>query len=133
MHAAASPLRTPGGSAEKFGEQLAGRKPLGKGMTVTAVRAEDDILSLKMCADARGDGLLADVSVASAVDKATLMRPCELLFATANEHHRSIEGQELVFVQMSEGFTGHGGFRSQQTVWRTIDFQGMQEIILASG
>ena len=45
MHAAAASLRAAGGAAEELGEQLARREPLGQGMAVTAVRAEDDVFA----------------------------------------------------------------------------------------
>ena len=100
MHAAASSLRAAGGAAEQLGEQLAGCEPLGKGMAVTAVGAEDDVVFLQMRADARGDCLLPDVGMAGAVDQPALMRPGQLLFTAANQHHRSIEGEQLVVVQI---------------------------------
>ena len=133
VHAAAAALRAAGRAAEQLGDQLARREPLGQGMAVAAVRAEDDVVGPQMRADAGGDRLLADVGVAGAVDQPALMRPCQLLLAAANEHHRAIEGQELVFVQIREGFAGHDGFRSRRTVWRMSDFQRMPEIISASG
>ena len=92
MHAAAASLRAAGGTAEELGEQLARRKPLGEGVAVTAVGAEDDVFFAEMRTDARGDGLLPDVGMAGAVDKPALVRAGKLLFAPADEHHRSIKG-----------------------------------------
>ena len=43
MHAAAAALRAAGRAAEELGEQLPRREPLGQGMAVPAVRAEDDV------------------------------------------------------------------------------------------
>ena len=59
------------------------------------------------------------------------MRPRQLLFAAADQHHRSIKGQEAVFVEIGERFTGHGAFRCRQIGWRVIDFQGDREITWA--
>ncbi len=114
MHAAAAPLRAAGGTAEELGKQAAGREPLGEGMPMAAVGAEDDVFLPEMCANARGDRLLPDVRVAGAVNEPALMRARQLLFATADQHHRSIKGQQLGLVQVGECFGEHDAVRARQ-------------------
>ncbi len=48
MHAAAAALRAPRGAAEQLREQPPGCEPLGKSVTVTTVRTEDDVFLLEM-------------------------------------------------------------------------------------
>jgi hypothetical protein len=67
---------------------------------VPAVRAKDDIIALKMGADACRHRLLSDISMTGTVNQSTLMAPRELLLRLADELHRAIELQTEV--------SGHG-------------------------
>ena len=100
VHAAAASLRAAGRAAEELGKQLARRHALGQGVPVPAMRAEDDVVAAQMRADARGDRLLPDVSMAGPVNQPALMRSCQLLFAAPDQYHAPIKRQELVVAQM---------------------------------
>ena len=91
VHAAAAPLRTAGRAAEQFGEQLAGRNTLGQRMPVSAVRAEDDVIAAQMGTNAGGNRLLSHVSMTRTMNQPALMRTRQLLFATADQNHCTIE------------------------------------------
>src|SRR5207302_1945865 len=99
VHAAAAAARAAGLAAVQFGNQLPRRHPLGQGMAVAAVCAEDDVVLFKVRAYAGRNGFLTDIGVASAVDQAPLMRFGQLLLAAANDQHALVESQELVLGQ----------------------------------
>ena len=52
-----------------------------------------------MGANAGGNGLLTDVSMASAVDKAPLMRLRQLFLAAANEEHALVQQEQVLALQ----------------------------------
>ena len=64
-------------------------------MAVSAVGAEHDIVRVQVGADARGNRLLADISVARAVNQTALMAAGQLLFALPDQLHGAIAGQHL--------------------------------------
>ncbi len=99
MHAAAAPLGTAGRAAEQLGEQLAGRHALGQGVPVPAVGAEDDVVAAQMRTNPGGDRLLPDVSMTGPMNQTALMRSRQLLFATADQNHCTIECQEVVLAK----------------------------------
>jgi hypothetical protein len=78
-------------------------------MTVPTMRAENDVLGFQMGANADGDRLLADIGVTGAVNQAALVRPGQLLFATADQQHLPVERQELRLVQSDKLSGLHGG------------------------
>src|SRR6266851_7740949 len=96
-------------------------------MTVAAMCTENDILHLQIGTDANGNRLLTDIGVTGAVNQSALMRASQLLFATANEQHLAVEGQELLLVQTGnflgphEDTVYHPGTRqaraSAPTIW----------------
>jgi hypothetical protein len=98
MHAAAATLGATGGAAEELREQPPGGEPLGESVTMTTVRAEDDVFLLKMRANTGRYGFLSDVRVTRTVYKPALMRSGQLLFAATDEHHRSIKRCKLGFL-----------------------------------
>ncbi len=57
---------------------------LGQGVAVAAVGAEHGVVGAQVGADADGDGLLADVGVAGAVDEAGLVGASQLLLGAAD-------------------------------------------------
>jgi hypothetical protein len=63
---------------------------------MSPVRAENRIVRAEMGADADGNGFLSDVGVTGTVNQATLMRPDQLLFASANEQHTAIQQEQLI-------------------------------------
>src|SRR5262249_28156699 len=91
VHAAASALGASRGAAEQLREDLPWRHALGQGMAMAAVGAEDDVVFSQVGADADGDGFLADIGVAGAVDEAGLVAAGELLFTAADEEHLPVQ------------------------------------------
>ena len=112
VHAAAAAARTAGGPAKQLGEQLPRRHPLGQGMAMAAMRAEDHVFLAQVRTHANGDRLLSDIGVAGPVNQAALMRPCQLLLTQANEQHAAVQGQELVLAP--------GGFGLGQVFGHTV-------------
>ena len=73
MHASAAPPRATGDASVELGEERLRRQPFGQRVSVTAMRAEHDVVGTQVGADAHGNRLLADAGVASAVDEPLLM------------------------------------------------------------
>ena len=99
MHRAAAPARAARHPTEEFGHQLLRRHALGQRVTVTAMRAEDWIVVIEMCADTGGDRFLTDVGVASAMNHAALMAAGEFFFGVANCEHCAKQAQQLSAVR----------------------------------
>ncbi len=109
MHAAAPAARAARLSAVQFGHQLTRRQSLGQGVAVAAVGAEDRVIRTQVSADADGDGLLADVSVAGAVDQAALVRPGQLFLTLANDLHLAIQTRQKLRTVFGAGREDHDG------------------------
>src|SRR5262249_37543769 len=90
VHAAAAAVRAARLAAVEFRDQVAGVQPLGERVAVAAVGAENGVLMPQVSANADSNRLLADVGVASPVNKAALVRPGQLLLAPADEEHPAI-------------------------------------------
>jgi hypothetical protein len=73
---------------------------------MAAVRAEDHIGRAKVSTHSHSDGFLAHVCVAGTVDEPALVRPRELLFATANQHHLAIKLKQY-FTERQSGTGRH--------------------------
>src|SRR5579864_7073581 len=65
-------------------------------MAVAAMRTKNNVFLAQMCTNADGDGLLTDISMASAVNQAALVRAGQLLLALADELHLAVEMQEKI-------------------------------------
>jgi hypothetical protein len=58
---------------------------------MTAMRAKNDVVRSQLRAHPDGDRLLTDVCVTGAMDQPALVRPSQLLLATADEEHLAIQ------------------------------------------
>src|SRR5205823_5140597 len=96
VHAAAAAVGTAAFAAIEFGDDLQRRHPLRQRVAVAAVRAEDDVLTPQVRGHAHRHRLLADVSVARAVNEAALVRARELLFTFANEQYLPVELEQFI-------------------------------------
>ena len=103
------PCEQPVAAAEQLGDQLPRRNALGERVAVTAMRAEDDIVRAQMSADAGGDRLLADISVAGAMHQAALTGAGQLLLRPADEEHGAEKGEQLAAGQRGFGLGQHRG------------------------
>ena len=91
MHGTAASARASCLTAIKFRDELAWFHAFGERMAMTAMRAEDGVFFRQMRTHRRGDGLLPDIGVARAVDKAALVRFREALLDRADGEHRAVE------------------------------------------
>jgi hypothetical protein len=62
-------------------------------VSVSSMRAEEDVIDSQLAADPSRNGLLSDIGVAGAVNQASLVAAGQLLFALANQPHRAVETQ----------------------------------------
>lgn len=93
VHAAAAAPRAARLATVELREERAWLEPLRERVPVPAMGAEDGVLRGQMSAHGRGDGLLADIGVAGAMDEAALMRFREPLLDHANDEHGAEEGE----------------------------------------
>ena len=96
MHASATSLRTAGFTAIQFSNQLFRMQSFRKGVPVSAMRAEDNVLFAKMSKHASCDRFFTDIRVARSVHQALLMRLGQTFFALTNDLHRTIERKQGV-------------------------------------
>jgi hypothetical protein len=58
---------------------------------MATVSAEHHIVRGKIGTHSHSDSFLTHISVAGTVDEPALVRSCELLLATANQHHLAVK------------------------------------------
>ena len=88
VHRAPPAARAAGRPAEQLGTEVGRRHPLGEGMAMAAVGAEDGVAVGEVPADAGGHRLLPDIRVAGAMDEPARVAAGELLFGEADDEHR---------------------------------------------
>ena len=91
VHGSAAPAGAAGPATKQLSDEFADGQSFRQRMAVAPVRAEDGIIGTKMRTHAGGHCLLADISVASAMNQAARMTSCELLLRRANQLHGAIE------------------------------------------
>lgn len=97
MHAPAASPGATGCTPEQFCDEFPRRQPLGQCVTMSAVRAEKDVVLSQLGADAHGDGLLPHVGVTRAMNEPALMTAGELLLRLTDELHRAIPRDRFLF------------------------------------
>jgi hypothetical protein len=107
VHAPTATAGAAGFAAEQLGEELSGRNAFGEGVSMPAVRAEDDVGAFKMRTDPDSNRFLPDVGMTRAVNQPPLMRPGKLLFALANELHVAVECQKHFTIEIDFNHSGH--------------------------
>src|SRR5438876_763257 len=74
-------------------------QPFGQRMAVTTMGAEDNVVGSQMGAHANGDGFLADVGMARAVNQTALVRAGQLLLSPPDEEHAAIKREKRFLAQ----------------------------------
>ena len=121
MHAAAAPARAPRLAAKKLRDEFHRGQAFGQGMTVSAVRAENNVVRAQVRAHPRRDGFLSHVSMTSPMNQPTLMTTGQLLLRLADELHRAIQSERGVRSQES-------GDRSQGSPFASVVVRNQKRV-----
>ena len=109
VHRAPAAARAARGPAKQLGTQIGRWHPLGQGMAMAAVGAEDRIAVGEMPTDADGHRLLADIRMAGAMDEAARVAAGEFLFGETDDEHRPEAVEEDVDIRGSGRSRHQGG------------------------
>ena len=109
VHRATAAARAAGRPAKQLGTQISRGHPLGKGMAMAAVGAEDGVALREMPTDADGHRLLADIRVAGPMDEAACVAAGQFLFGEADDEHRPEAVEEDVDIGGSGRSRHQGG------------------------
>ena len=109
VHRAPPAARAARGPAKQLGAQVGRRHPLGQGMAMAAVGAEDRVAVGEMPTDADGHRLLADIRMAGAMDEAARVAAGKLFFGETDDEHRPEAIEEDVDIRGSGRSRHQGG------------------------
>ena len=87
MHASTATVGTSALPPKQLGNQRLRCHSFGKRVTVAAMGAEDGVVVIEVCTNARCDRLFTHVGVAGTVNQTALVASSEMLLSAANLHH----------------------------------------------
>jgi hypothetical protein len=118
VHGAAFTCTVAGGAAGDLCHEPLNVGPLGDGVAVRAMAAENIVVGPQQAASSHSDSLLADTQVEQTHDLTHGVKRGDFFFKRANEPHRAEEKDELSWVL---SLSCHGLSKGRRNVARLTD------------